>query len=78
MAHKRPKVRQLRRLVTDYTLNFIDEHPDATKEEIEVGVKQRLTEDFGEEGIDDYPILKMLLELFIQLLPLLLSLKKPQ
>ena len=63
--------RHLRREVRDAVLDYIDEHPTATAEQIDAAV----TADLGDRGISP-TMLAIMLEILKVLLPLILNLRK--
>lgn len=58
--------RQRRQLVRDAILDYREENPNATREEIQAGVERQLGEDFA--GSIDLPGLLRLVQLLIQIL----------
>lgn len=60
------RLRAGRRIVQDYVYAAIEDNPTATEAEIEKFVKEGIEEDFA-----DRPLLKLLLELLQEFLPLI-------
>jgi hypothetical protein len=66
------KRRDLRRLVREHVRDAIDDHPDATGEQLYEIVEEDLKDEYGIDPVT----LGILLQILIKLLPLILKLLK--